>query len=638
MNFAFGCSYYPELVCETVWETDLDTMRGLDLSVLRLFEFAWSSLEPREGVYDFDWADRFLKLAASKGFQLVICTPTATPPRWLSTQYPEIFLTTRAGDHRKPGGRRDVDVDSPIYRHFSAEIARKMGKQWGHNSAILGWHLDNELIGPEMAAPEAHSRAATFGFRQWLKAKYQTPENLNAAWGNAFWSDSISDWGEIGLPENPRATSGHVLDYARYFSHSLAEYLRLQAEALRAIVTENQWISTNATAIFDRGIDHALLAEPLDVAGWDAYFGAAGRPFPAAFTALAHDWFRSMKQRPFWIFETGYKMSEQTPALWAEMRARGAAGVLFWHFRAHRAGAEQGPRFADFAGHVAPQRAAILQKIAARPEWNEPLPETFSPREVGFVFSPDCVRVENSGDPYRQFPFRYLDAVIRAYLPLWRHGVGCDVLRPEDFAAKLDGLRLLILPSVRLLSREQGDHLARWVENGGVLLASAKTAHQDEHGVFYPDLGEPLLDVLGFRFDARSSQNVMGDLSVEMASGERFEAENYAEWIEPKGAEVLGCFKGGELDGWPAAFHHSFGKGEVFYAAMVSVELNAELVRRAAQRAGVKWHQNPFGDVGLTPHFSGEKLWVFNYSSEPQQWQNYTLAPGDFVLVQTSSK
>ncbi len=635
MEFTFGCSYYPELVPENEWEADLDSMRSLGLSVLRLWEFAWSSLEPREGVYAWDWADRFLDLAAQKGFQFVICTPTATPPRWLSTQYPEIFLTTRAGDQRKPGGRRDVDVDSPIYRHFAAQIARAMGERWAQNPAVLGWHIDNELMGPEMAPAEAHSSAATFGFRQWLKAKYGTVENLNRAWGTAFWSDAISDWGEIGLPENPRATSGHVLDYSRYFSHSLREFLRLQAEELREVAAPHQWISTNATAIFDRGIDHAHLAEPLDVTGWDAYFGAAGRPHPEAFAALAHDWFRSMKGKPFWIFETGSSLNEHTGAFWAEMRARGAAGVLFWHFRGHRAGAEQGMAFADCAGQVAPERAALMRRIAERPEWREALPETFAPHKTAFVFSPDCVRVEKSGDPWRKFPFSYLEATIRAYVPLRRHGVGCDVLRPEDLSEKLEGRRLLVMPSLRLLSRENAGILRSWVEKGGVLLASAKTAHQDEAGVLYTHLGEPLAELLGFSLDAHSSKNLSseGEVSVEMADGASFKSAPFCDWVTPNGAEVLGRFVGDPLDGWPAALQHSVGMGNVFYAAGCGIELSAFLLRGAAQIAGVEWFENPFEDVGLTPHWTGQGMWIFNYSDQRRQLGEVSVAPGDFTLA-----
>lgn len=165
-----GASYYPELVSETEWRRDLLNMREARLSVIRMNEFAWSSLEPREGEYAFGWLDRFLDLAHELGFEVILCTPTATPPAWLGTQYPEVYVELADGEVRRHGGRRDMDLDNEVYRYFSHQITVKLGERYGQHPAVSHWQLDNELFGVEGPdlRPGCHTRAATFRFRQYL--------------------------------------------------------------------------------------------------------------------------------------------------------------------------------------------------------------------------------------------------------------------------------------------------------------------------------------------------------------------------------------------------------------------------------------------------------------------------------------
>ena len=58
----FGCAYYPEAWEESRWEKDLDYMKALGLSVVRVGEFNWSGFEPSEGHFDFSTYERFLEL------------------------------------------------------------------------------------------------------------------------------------------------------------------------------------------------------------------------------------------------------------------------------------------------------------------------------------------------------------------------------------------------------------------------------------------------------------------------------------------------------------------------------------------------------------------------------------------------
>ncbi len=75
-----GVCYYPEQWPEAMWEDDYRRMRAMGLSIIRVGEFAWTTFEPSEGLFSFDLFDRALDLAQRHGLQVVLGTPTATPP------------------------------------------------------------------------------------------------------------------------------------------------------------------------------------------------------------------------------------------------------------------------------------------------------------------------------------------------------------------------------------------------------------------------------------------------------------------------------------------------------------------------------------------------------------------------------
>ncbi|MDR3706925.1 MAG: beta-galactosidase [Capsulimonadaceae bacterium] len=636
-----GTSYYPELIDEAEWEQDLDNMRAANLSVIRMLEFAWTAIEPREGCHDWAWLDRFAALAHSRQIELILCTPTATPPPWLTTQYPEVLIESRDGERRAPGGRRDADVDNPILRHYAVEIATKLGERYGNHPAVIGWQIDNELLGPEGMGtpPESHSIASTFRFRQYLKQVHGTLATLNSRWGTRFWSQEYSDWGEIGTPRNPRSTMGQVLDYSRRFSQSQVEFLKLQYDALRAVISPRQWVTHNSTAVFGRGLDHTDYHAVLDVAGWDAYPGAAGQPHMEASTSLAHDLFRSAKQKPFWVMETTAAVSTDgrkgngTLAFFAEMRAHGADAILVWHWRNHRANAENlNDSICDYAGRPYAHRVAFLQALAARRELQAPLPADIPKRRAAILFCRDSERTALTPDPYlaRHKVVSYRTVVAETYKALWQLGVAVDMVRPGD---SLDGYDFVAMPSARLLSRDAAQPIRDFVARGGILLGVAKTAHQDEWGAFYPTLGEPLTDLLGFT--VRRDEMYSEPLTVRLESGATVPCEPHVERIEPVSAHPVAWFAGGPLDGCVAGAINDCGEGRVYYAAGCAPALIERLTRLAVQQAGIPCVPGSLPDgVSVLPHLlDGGGVWVFNHGDQRLRVANRSIAPHDFALL-----
>ncbi len=628
----FGTSYYPEITPEAEWATDLQHMREARFSVIRMLEFAWSALEPREGEYTFDWLDHFLDLAHAHDLQVILCTPSATPPAWLGLQYPEVFAELADGSRRQHGGRRDMDLDHEVYRFFSEQIATHLGQRYGAHPAVIGWQIDNELFGVEGPdlPPGCHTRAATFRFRQYLKRVHGDLATLNERWGTRFWSHEYSAWGEIETARHPRATLGQWLDFNRWFNESLTDFLRLQAEALRRVIAPGQFITHNSTAIFDRGIDHAALAVPLDIAGWDAYFGAAGNPHPESFAALAHDLFRCAKRKPFLVLETG--ALPQGPggsaAYWAEMRAHGADMVIIWHWRGHRSGAERNSNtFCDHAGRPRAERVSLMQDLAARAELTDPLPEKFPPRKAAIYFSADCVTAFLSPNPYSkpQRPLPYLRVLIEAYHAFRQLGIGMDVVRPGE---NLDPYDLLLLPAAKLLDEPEAGRIAAFVERGGTLFSTAKLAHEDSWGRYYPVPGAPLADVLGISL--REDARIREGLVIRTTDGKVFPSEAYGDRVEVTTATLLAS-----ADAWPAATVHPYGSGRAFHAALFSPGLFAHLAPQACAAAGLEPGEPPAEGVVRFPALDGRGIWTFNYSNETKVVGGVEVPALDFSFAGT---
>ena len=100
-----GSAYYPEHWPEERWSEDIRLMKEANLNVARLAEFAWSTMEPAEGQIELDWLERVITMLAEAGIATVLGTPTAAPPAWLTSTYPDVFAINERGRPLQHGNR-----------------------------------------------------------------------------------------------------------------------------------------------------------------------------------------------------------------------------------------------------------------------------------------------------------------------------------------------------------------------------------------------------------------------------------------------------------------------------------------------------------------------------------------------------
>lgn len=271
INFSeiiLGVCYYPEHWDSKLWSSDLDRMIEAGIKIVRIGEFAWSKFEPTEGEFTYDFFDSFFAVADKKDLKVIFCTPTATPPAWLTHKYPEVLNADLYGNKYYHGHRRHYNYNSEKYREFSSIIVDKISSHYGNKSNIIGWQIDNEL---NCEIDKFYSECDHVAFKDFVKNKYGTLDRLNECWGNAFWNQEYTDWDQIYLSRNTidRAMNPHLLlDEKRFFSESAISFCEMQVDIVRKN-SKNQFITTNG--IFNHLDSHKMTERTLDFITYDSY-------------------------------------------------------------------------------------------------------------------------------------------------------------------------------------------------------------------------------------------------------------------------------------------------------------------------------------------------------------------------------
>ncbi len=343
-----GVCYYPEHWPEAWWGDDARRMHELGIAYVRIGEFAWSRLEPARGRFDWGWLDRAMDLLGGAGLQVVLGTPTCTPPKWLVDERPEILPVDREGRPRGFGSRRHYSLLGELYAPECDRIVEALARRYGRHPALVGWQTDNEYGN--------HDTTLSFGqhdlaaFRNWLRSRYQDAAALNDAWGNAFWSMQYGSFEEVTLPSfavagaNPAAW----LDFRRFASERVVAFNRRQVEIIRTH-SPGRFVTHNCMGLA-HDFDHFALARDLDFVSWDSYpLGFIERfPFTEVernrwalsshpdLAAFHHDLYRGMGGGRFWVME-----QQPGPVNWAPWNPAPLPGMVrLWTWEALAHGAE----------------------------------------------------------------------------------------------------------------------------------------------------------------------------------------------------------------------------------------------------------------------------------------------------------
>ena len=620
-SLLLGAAWYPEQWPESRWEADLSLMEAAHIHLVRVGEFAWSSMEPREGDYELDWLDHAVRAAERHHIAVVIGTPTATPPAWLTAKYPETLRTLADGRKDGHGNRQQFDWSNPKYRELAARIAAKLAERFGHDANVIGWQIDNEYANESLGAQTQAQ------FQQWLRAKYKTLENLNARWTTAYWSESYQDWTQIPIQEG-YGNPGLLLNWKEFVSDTWRSYQRNQIDAIRAHADPRQKITTNMMGWFD-AYDHYTVAQDLDFASWDNYVGIGHlNPVDAG---ARHDLTRGFLRKNFWVMETQPGMVNWSPnnnmldkgetraMAWNDI-GHGADAVLFWQWRSALNGQEQYHGALVGADGTPVPVYDEARQIGAEFENAAPaLAGTTIDSQVAILHDYESRwavnwQRHNSG-------FDPVSALVSYYAPLRALARSVDVVADT---APLGRYKLVVAPALNVLTPEAAKNLEAYVRAGGHLVLTQRSAMKDEDNTLYPQRQPgPLAELLGARVEQWYSLDRPVPIDGEWGAGEN---RVWAEQLSVSSPETRTLMRYGKSNGWldgqPAAVTRSVGKGSITY---IGAGLDGETMKTAAKWMMTEAGLNPIlsdlpDDVDLAIRSgNGKRVFIFtNYGVSPR--------------------
>lgn len=630
-----GSAYYPEDWKESEQFTDIAWMKKAGMKVARIGEFAWSCMEPKEGEFHFDWLRRVMDRLHEAGIDVVLGTPSATPPIWLEEKDPSM---NRLDENRLPevhGGRRHCCSNNPIYVKYSLRIAEEMAKELGHHPALIGWQIDNEICIKGAGCFCEHCRA---GFHKYLEKKYGTVENLNARWNLTLFSQAYERFDQIPAPEHqalgqPGRRAWHnphlIMEWRIFQEDSHIDFIHAQEKVLRPYTDEP--ISTDMMPIFP--MDYEKMNAFLDLVQFNHYNTKENlRDLPFWF-----DLIRPLKDRPFWNTETatcwnGSVSIQQTikpegfcvANSWLPIALGGEAN-MYWLWRQHWAGHELAhgsvlspagrplhifgevqetsagyAKAADFLkkSHVVTDAALQVSHLNSEIHLTQPL---VTEKELAY----DGIY----GSRVRNF----------FYHPMTNAGLRPDIIHPGK---PLDGYKLIVSPL--MMTMEEADLPARmteWIKNGGTWIVGPMTDVRDDVGAHYTDRE------LGFAEELTGVQlcyqlpDANHDVPVTWQDGTPFGTN---EWLQvydaPADAEVLAAVTGGHsaLVGKAVVLKKKVGKGSVWFVGTLPDSASMEkVIALAAEEAGVALIEHSPGVTAVVRDGERKGLILVEHNAEP---------------------
>jgi len=636
-----GVCYYPEHWDASLWPDDFRRMREMGLSVIRIGEFAWALIEPEEGVYDFSLFDRVLDLAARHGLKVIMGTPTATPPAWLTARYPEVLNATQEGVLYRHGGRRHYNYSSRKYRELCANVVRKLAERYGDHPAVIGWQIDNEL---NCEVNVFYSGEDHKAFRDWLQNRYGTLDRLNRAWGTTFWSQIYTDWEQVHLlrPTASHSPNPHqALDEKRFISDNAISFAKLQADILRGIV-RNQWVTTNT--LFGHLDYHALTESALDFLSYDSYpLFAQVRPEPGKRPLKDRKWslnlsvVRSVSPN-FGVMEQqagpgGWVNRPPIPSprpgqlrLWTyQSIAHGADLVCYFRWRTATFGTEM-YWFGINDHHNRPNRrieelrrvSAELSRIGRRIAGSRYAANVAIVRDYDNEWDGELDNWHGPMD--RQSVLEWFKALQYAHIP-----VDFLYMRPQTTLQELAKYEVLIYPHPAIMTEETARLLAEYAERGGTVIFGCRTGCKDPSGhCRMQPIPGPVAGLCGV-----TVEDFTHVLPSEEAAVIRFvddpatcAADLFNEVLCPASpeTEVLAVYASKYYEGKPALTRKRAGKGSAwYYGASFNLDVCRAIIKRLGLASPVRDLLDAPEDVEVAIRQSRDRAFVFllNYGAEP---------------------
>ena len=627
----YGAAYYPEAWDMKTVDEDIKRMKELHMNVVRMAEFSWVLMEPSEGQYDFKWLHNVVNKLNKNGISVILGTPTASPPVWMSVKYPEIYRIQEDGSHLSYGARRACSYTNAKYRELSGKICEKMAQEFAKEPGVIGWQTDNEFgLSPD------YSNETKILWHKWLLKSYGTIDILNKLWCTQLWSQKYDDFEQVPMPvksiwHNPSL----VFNWNRFTNEMIVEYQDIQVNAIRkyskAPVTHD--------GMPGQSLDYEKLYHNLDYMAVNNYHSFEAYDLIQS----NYDRMRGYGKGFHWLFETAPNYSgggnngntwflhqpegSMNAAIWMN-HALGGQGTLFWLWRQHPAGQEMVHGSVISAWNKPAANYEDIKKLGADLEkasdflMNAPV----APAEVAIFWCHQNL-LGLSIEQYANGLSYYQDWTYRFYRPIADAYIHRDVI-PQS--ADLSKYKLLFAPLMPYITADLRERLKKWVQMGGVLVLGPMSGYRNGEWAAFTDHAMGDLETWsGIEVASRIPVGTLrrpSEIPVMLNFADSLgiytsEALLWSEALFSTNGRVLATYQRGMHNSLPAIIENRAGKGKVVVLGTdPGKDALKALAIKYAKEAGVK--PIAIGDPGVVvaprigPVYKG--VVVVNISREPK--------------------
>lgn len=651
-----GGDYNPEqwLNRPDILEKDIEMLKEAGCNVVSLGIFSWSTLEPEEGFYQTKWLENIVNNLYENGIYTILATPTGARPKWMADKYPEVLRVDENRRRMLFGFRHNHCYTSPVYREKTAKINGLLSQRLGKHPGVILWHVSNEYGG------ECHCPLCQKAFRNWLREKYGTIENLNDKWCTTFWSHTYQSFDQIESPSSIGETQLHALnlDWKRFVTHQTADFLHHEVQAIRE---GGSTLPTTANLMYYYdGLDYFRLAKEIDVVSWDTYptWHKEAVMETAYDNGMCHDLMRSLKNKPFFQMEScpgstnwqGVSKLKKPGVLFSQSMqaiAHGGEGALYFQIRQSRGASEK------FHGavidHYGGKDTRVFKEVAKTGQALAQISELAGSRvvsKVAILFDwSSRWAMEDSQGP-RNKGLHYMEVLRKVYRGFRKKGLNVDLI---DMECNLSGYEILAIPMGYMFKEGFAEKVRAFVEKGGTLITTYWSGIADDTDRCYLG-GTPygLMDVLGIRseeidglYDWEENQMVPVK-DNELGLSKTYTCKYLCDLVKVQTARTLMTYGSDFYKGYPCLTVNEYGEGKAWYVACdgekefyedfigralddshiagaVKAEIpeGLEITTRETDSIRYYIYQN-FGESPVTPPLpDGEIQCIFGSASEP---------------------
>ena len=562
-----GAAYYPEILRdEKIIDDDISKMKELGITVVRMGEFAWSTMEAEEGKFDFSFFRHVMDKLYKAEIAVVFCTPSPTPPKWLTDKYEEVLATKEDGQRKQFGARNNYCKSSPVYREKAAMISRKIAKEISRHPALVAWQVNNEISPNERCFCPYCKKA----FGKFLKDRYKTIDALNDSWGNARWSLNYRDFDDVIPPRGDTWNHPSLsLEWVRFHSRNNADFIGEEIKAIKEY--SSLPVGTDMMPILDQ--DYQATNEHTDVVMFNHYEQSSFLEHPS----IWYDYLRTIKDKPFWVTETqvnwngahypqfGFRPKNNCYInTWLAV-AKGAEVNMYWHWREHFAGHElyHGAVLSS-SGRFAYNAREIKKAADDFEKCKKLLFERRIKSKIAIHFSTTSWLNFQFVQPIKDM--NYLEYFYTRYHKAFRH-YNIDLI---DTSHCLTGYKTVVSPFLSCVD-ENGlkDRMIEFVKNGGTWIVGPMSDILKDNATKYTNAPYGFLEELVGVYTEMQIPMQTEEVKAVWKDGEPLAVEQCFDGYALKGAESLADYASSYLKGLSVIAQRQVGKGKIIIVGSV---------------------------------------------------------------------